>query len=475
MKTATPTTSPALTPAASPAAGRLLQRKCACGTHTDGGGECGPCGVARLQRSALSRPDPPEVPSVVHDVLRSPGRPLDAGTRSFMEPRFAHDFSHVPAHAAAPPSGDLTVVRPDDWSEHEADRVASRVARAAPSGRDGEPRHDFGRVRVHTDARAADSASALNARAYTVGDHIVFAEGQYDPASSAGRELLAHELTHVAQTGAGTSSRLRNSLHRKTFETDEANCTATRKYLVQLLFQDRGDDKWDAKRRGAFRNDFERSIEDTFNANPYRIKPDVKTFVDSGWFSDETKACPCADRGFRPKLQIDLVKDAVWSTAEDWEVDVEANKAGDSMRSASNTSYADTNEEGVRAEPNHIAPTGVKQVAVVHEFGHFMGLDHPGAGQPGVAADEDPEYAYTGTDVEGHAVDGPTDLMGAGSNLRPFYFEGWREELEDKYGDGCGWTVVDPNAAPVKRSGALEKPERPLTPAVSTGVAPKTP
>jgi hypothetical protein len=58
---------------------------------------------------------------------------------------------------------------------------------------------DFSKVRVHTDARAADSADSLNASAYTVGTHIVFAAGQFNPSSSTGRALLAHELTHVAQ------------------------------------------------------------------------------------------------------------------------------------------------------------------------------------------------------------------------------------------------------------------------------------
>lgn len=76
------------------------------------------------------------------------GQPLDAATRNFMEPRFGHDF---------------------------------------------------GRVRVHTDREAAESARALDARAYTVGQDVVFGEGQYAPSTDTGSELLAHELTHVIQ------------------------------------------------------------------------------------------------------------------------------------------------------------------------------------------------------------------------------------------------------------------------------------
>jgi hypothetical protein len=62
--------------------------------------------------------------------------------------------------------------------------------------------HDFGNVRIHTDAQAAESAHAVNALAFTVGNHVVLGAGQYSPQTRAGRELLAHELTHVVQQGA---------------------------------------------------------------------------------------------------------------------------------------------------------------------------------------------------------------------------------------------------------------------------------
>lgn len=59
--------------------------------------------------------------------------------------------------------------------------------------------HDFGQVRLHTDARAAESAAALDARAYTVGRDIFFARGQYRPDTPQGERLLAHELAHTVQ------------------------------------------------------------------------------------------------------------------------------------------------------------------------------------------------------------------------------------------------------------------------------------
>jgi hypothetical protein len=61
--------------------------------------------------------------------------------------------------------------------------------------------HDFSRVRVHADAPAAASAEALGARAYTAGEHIVFARNAYSPSTAHGQRLIAHELAHVAQVG----------------------------------------------------------------------------------------------------------------------------------------------------------------------------------------------------------------------------------------------------------------------------------
>jgi hypothetical protein len=69
-----------------------------------------------------------------------------------------------------------------------------------------EPRfgHDFSQVRIHADARAADSARVVNARAYTVGRDVVFGAGQYVPETASGQRLLAHELAHVVQQEGAT-------------------------------------------------------------------------------------------------------------------------------------------------------------------------------------------------------------------------------------------------------------------------------
>ncbi|HEV2381685.1 MAG TPA: DUF4157 domain-containing protein [Terriglobia bacterium] len=68
---------------------------------------------------------------------------------------------------------------------------------------------DFGAVRAHTDAEAHSLNQAVNAVAFTTGKDIFFREGAYGPSTSGGRELLAHELTHVVQqTGPGIKTKL---------------------------------------------------------------------------------------------------------------------------------------------------------------------------------------------------------------------------------------------------------------------------
>ncbi len=136
-----------------------------------------------------------KAPPSVHGVLATPGRPLDPATRAFFAPRFTHDFTRVPA-TSRPQT--LTVGEPDDAFEREADRNERRAL-------------DLTGVRVHTDAAAAASAHDVNARAYTVGSHIVFGAGEYAPHTDGGRRLLAHELAHAAQQG-GRPERVQRKL-----------------------------------------------------------------------------------------------------------------------------------------------------------------------------------------------------------------------------------------------------------------------
>ncbi|HEV8483543.1 MAG TPA: DUF4157 domain-containing protein [Blastocatellia bacterium] len=87
-----------------------------------------------------------------------------------------------------------------------------------------EPRfgHDFSQVRTHTDSRAAETAGALHARAFTIGTDIAFGSGQYDPESFEGRRLLGHELTHVVQQRAGACAKIQREARLSDFDDKKA-------------------------------------------------------------------------------------------------------------------------------------------------------------------------------------------------------------------------------------------------------------
>ena len=189
-----------------PARAGVLRRKCACGGTPGPTGECAACGrkkrlgvggtplqpklrigrvddplereADRVAEQVMRMPEPDlqqkvdeggeslqskplvqqrvtgpeagleEAPPIVHEVLQSPGRPLDPSMRQFMESRFGYDF---------------------------------------------------GQVRVHVDGKAAVSVRAVNAQAFTVRRDVVFGAKQYSPGTIEGQRLLVHELTHVVQ------------------------------------------------------------------------------------------------------------------------------------------------------------------------------------------------------------------------------------------------------------------------------------
>jgi hypothetical protein len=124
---------------------RTSQRHCACG------GTCANCQEDEEQR-VLQRSSPCSAPAEFDGIPTTHGQPLDPPTRRPLEAHFGADLTNV---------------------------------------------------RVHTDTEAAESATRLDALAYTVGRDIYFAQGKYAPSSSSGRHLLAHEIAHVVQQSAG--------------------------------------------------------------------------------------------------------------------------------------------------------------------------------------------------------------------------------------------------------------------------------
>jgi hypothetical protein len=200
----------AATPSFIPASAGVLQRKCDCGQHTIAGGGCGECTKegslqSYARNSEFGSRSSEGVPPIVHEVLNSPGQPLDATTRAFFEPRFGHDFSRVPTNAGTAPAipARLAIGAPHDQFEQEADALADLVTRT--SALPNASPYDFSNVLIHTDERAAESARQINAQAFTVGNHIVFDRGEYAPHTATGQRLLAHELAHVVQQTGQTA------------------------------------------------------------------------------------------------------------------------------------------------------------------------------------------------------------------------------------------------------------------------------
>ncbi len=120
-----------------------------------------PAGRTHFTRRARASEEPTAgVPESVPGIVRGGGSPLDPATRGFMERRFGHDFS---------------------------------------------------RIRIHADSAASESAAAAGALAFTAGDHVAFAPGQYRPDTLPGRAALAHELAHtIQQRGAGSHGAAEN-------------------------------------------------------------------------------------------------------------------------------------------------------------------------------------------------------------------------------------------------------------------------
>jgi hypothetical protein len=141
------------------------------------------------------------------EILRAPGQAVDAATKRPLAPWFGYEFSHIRAHSDAEAS-ESAVATPAP-AVNEVPPIVHEVLRSPgqpldPATRASlEPRlgHDFADVRIHTDAKAAESARTVHALAYTFGRDVVFGAGQYALHSSEGRKLMAHELAHVAQGG----------------------------------------------------------------------------------------------------------------------------------------------------------------------------------------------------------------------------------------------------------------------------------
>ena len=178
-------------------AGRLLQRKCACGSGASAlSDDCADCAAKRLQKKL---------------TLGAASDPLEREADRIAEQVTTTRTSHQPQAVRASPvrvqkvggtgsTAGATVPQSVEHTISSSGRALDPIVRADMEGRFG---HDFSRVRVHTDSSAQRSARDVDALAYTVGDHLVFSAGAYAPGTAAGQRVLAHELTHVLQQAEG--------------------------------------------------------------------------------------------------------------------------------------------------------------------------------------------------------------------------------------------------------------------------------
>ncbi len=233
----------------------------------------------------------------VQQILQAKAEELWTGAATTSSPHFGHDFSHIPVHPKSPANVQttLTVARPGDLYEQEADYVSEQVMRmsalrprslwqrGAAEHRDREherlqtnrtseagdlgqtaappivhevlstpgqpldpavrafmePRfgQDFGRIRIHNDLRAAESARAIDALAYTLGEHLVFDAGQYAPNTSYGKQLLSHELTHSMQQHHGQVHRApqRVKIGKPVVSTDREQAMKKAREIAELI------------------------------------------------------------------------------------------------------------------------------------------------------------------------------------------------------------------------------------------------
>lgn len=182
----------------------VLQRKCACGQHTPGGGQCAACVdqeklkqplQAKLQIGAANDRYEQEADRVADQVMAMTGHSVVSAAPPRIQ-RLTGQSTGQPG-AVAPASVDRVLASPG--------RPLESSLRQDMGQRFG---YDFSQVRVHSGSAAEQSARDISARAYTVGRNVVFGAGQFAPKARAGQHLLAHELTHVVQQTGPVESRL---------------------------------------------------------------------------------------------------------------------------------------------------------------------------------------------------------------------------------------------------------------------------
>ncbi len=311
-------------------------------------------------------------PIGVSSAIQSPGRKMDSQTQSFMEHRFGHNFNQI---------------------------------------------------RVHDDANAAASAKGINAKAYTVGNDIVFGNSQYRPNTQEGKHLLAHELTHSVQqesTGPKLSrqedTETDDAASPPTVETaedvgrgggrfdatiDRNNCLLTALMKVKFNYVDTPEAWPNDRLKNQWQRKFVRKVTNRW----------------SGKYDLEPESPPCEGETCN-RLSVAVQVQPV-ETDEHFDVTVGYTSDFEGSYVAGRTATLDSLDVEERDD--------IPQTPAEHEFGHMLGLPH-------VRCDRNDPICYGVTDEE------KANVMGEGENVSERDYRIF-SEAADEVSD-CNWKPV---------------------------------
>jgi hypothetical protein len=342
--------------------------------------------------------------------------------------------------------------------------------------------HDFSRVRVHTDARAAQTADALSARAFTVGTDVVFANGEFRPSTSEGRRLLAHELAHVVQQGhaatgvvqrqpastgtattgtgpveaislqqqekdpvrqpvpeglpSGVSIQRRQDarcgkefVDAELYQDGQGRATLTISVRAWFVFMP-GGGKWTMTEQQSWQDKFVRMVTDKWSLKHYLEPTELCPDLPVPRVAVNVRCVPVPAGAPR---HLDVV---VFRDSEAWERSHVARNRG--------VTISDSSVDQGRPHPTSAADMRVRESDIdedisgystaSHEFGHALGLDHIAC-----VGSEDQCYGRG---------DEAADVMGKGPTISARDYEPFAELLGREFTPGCSWKVTPASAEP---------------------------
>ena len=356
-------------------------------------GVLGPEAPQTLQRFASTPISTSAIPPGINEVISARGEPLDTSTRAWVEPHFGQDFSQV---------------------------------------------------RVHADAQAAQSASALNARAYTLGQQIVFGAGEYQPQAAEGQRLLTHELTHVVQQG-GT---VRGHIQRQAASASTSTPARTRPEREERFNIGRGGNRFDAElnRRDCM---LTLKMKVAFNflasggANTAESWPSPATqqtwqrnfinAVTNRWsfryYLEPDSPCPAetCTRAYARVQVHPVTSNPHFTMNVAYTTDFEGSAVNRNPTSAALGREADMDALDVQQRSD------IPQVPAEHEFGHMLGLPH-------VHCDTNAAACYGVTSEE------KANIMGEGRVVSERDYRVFAEAMY--YFNGCNWHATHGSPTP---------------------------